>query len=80
MSPHGRTRPWVTDPPAGAHSKGCGTVAVPLPRPQVPRSTLGTLLLRGWETCWEVWSTGKRRVLGVAGRASVSPDTSPGTL
>ena len=25
------------------------------PWPQVPRSSLGTLLMRGRENCWEVW-------------------------
>ena len=80
MSPHGRTHPWVCVSPVRAHSTWLGTVAGPAPRPQVQKSSLGTLPQRGWETCWEVWSSGKPVILLVAGRPCSSPDTSPGTL
>ena len=40
----------------------------------------GTLPVPGWETGWQVWSTGKGTDLRVAGRASSSTDTTPGTL
>ena len=40
----------------------------------------GTLPLAGWETGWQVGSTGKGSDLWVAGRASRSTDTTPGTL
>ena len=52
----------------------------PPPRPPVSKSFLGTLSLRGWESCWEVCPRVYRAVLCVAGRASVSPDRCLGTL
>ena len=45
-----------------------------------PHVSLGPQPLRGWENCWEVWSTGKRSILKMEGRASVSPDRCPGNL
>ena len=40
----------------------------------------GTLPLAGWETGWQVGSTGTGSDLWVAGRAPSSTDTTPGTL
>ena len=66
--------------PAQTRSTWRGTLAGPPPRPHVRRSSLGTLPVLGWQSCWIVWSTGKRAVLWVAGKASVSLDTTPGIL
>ena len=51
---------------------------VPPPPSQVPRSSLRTLPLPGWESYREVWSSGKRAVLRVVGRASRSPTRAQG--
>ena len=57
-----REDPWPSESPLDN----------PLPRPPVPNSFLGTLSVRSWESCWEVWPMGNRAVLWVAGWASVS--------
>ena len=71
LSPQEITDPRTSGAPAGAGSTRRGTLGGPQPRPGVPRSSLGALPLRGWEICWEVWSTGSLAVVWMAGRATV---------
>ena len=47
LTPHERTCPWVSVPPAYARSTWCGTVAGTPSRAQVPSSSLGTLPFAG---------------------------------
>ena len=78
--------------PMGEPIRGCGSRPSepappgaqqwPAPGPGLRSLVLpcGTVHLQRWETCWEVRSPGKRAVLWMAGKASSSTDTVPGTL